>query len=126
MKFSLKSAKNGEVKEFSNMKELFVTAEGKEVARDVRFDFFGEYLGTAKLTESKNWEDELGKRVSRAIEKQDIQLQNLKALNEIIKASASERAAQEMQDQLASMTDEQLARMAEALRTVQENRQSVA
>ena len=108
----------------NTVKELFVDREGKEVKRDVRFDLFGEYLGTSKLFQKKNWQIDLLEKVRYLQKKYTSVLENLKQLEEGLVKERSEAEARELSEKVDSMTDEQLAQLSEALEQARQKRRA--
>ena len=103
----------GGAKEFESLKSLFVDAEGKEVDRGVKFDLFGEYLGTSKFIEKPNWVAELDKKLAEYVAQYGTQFENLKKLKAACENELAQLEAQKLEDTLGSMTNDQLTALLE-------------
>ena len=106
----------GGAKEFESLKSLFVDAEGKEVDRGVKFDLFGEYLGTSKFIEKPNWVAELDKKLAEYVAQYGTQFANLKKLKEACKRELAQLEAKKLENTLDSMTNDQLTALLEKAR----------
>lgn len=87
---------NGEKAEYSNLSDLFTTS------RDVRNELFGSYL-----TEGDFEAATVLKKVEEKIKAYEIQLQNLKTLNEELKKVVTEENVQKMLESVQEMNKEQ-------------------
>lgn len=114
----------GGAKEFESLKSLFVDAEGKEVDRGVKFDLFGEYLGTSKFIEKPNWVAELDKKLAEYVAQYGTQYENLKKLKEACENELAELEAKKLENTLDSMTDKQLTALLEKARAEDEARKA--
>ena len=93
-----------EVKEFENLDGLFTTA------RDIRNDLFGSYL-----TEGEFDAAEVLKKVEGKIKTYEIQLQNLRTLNEELKRVVTEQNVEKMLNSVKDMSNEQAQALLEKL-----------
>jgi hypothetical protein len=119
---SFTSTKDGATKQFESLKSLFVDAEGKEVDRGVRFDLFGEYLGTSKFLEKPNWVAELDKKLTEYVAQYGTQLENLKKLKAVCESELAQLEAQKLEDTLGGMTNEQLTALREKVEAEEKRR----
>jgi len=118
------STKDGATVEIESLERLFVDEEGKEVDRGVKFDLFGEYLGTSKFLEKPNWVAELAKKVAEYAAQYGTQFENLKKLKEACESELAKLEAQKLEDTLGGMTDEQLTALLEKAKAEEKARKA--
>ena len=118
------STKDSATVEIESLERLFVDEDGKEVDRGVKFDLFGEYLGTSKFLEKPNWVAELDKKLAEYVAQYGTQFENLKKLKEACESELAQLEAQKLQDTLGGMTDEQLTALLEKARAEEKARKA--
>lgn len=110
------STKDGATVEIESLERLFVDEKGKEVDRGIKFDLFGEYLGTSKFIEKPNWVAELDKKLAVYVAQYGTQYENLKKLKEACEIELAQLEAKKLENTLDSMTNDQLTALLEKAR----------
>ena len=118
------STKGSATVEIESLERLFVDEKGKEVDRGVKFDLFGEYLGTSKFIEKPNWVAELDKKLAEYVAQYGTQFENLKKLKAACERELAQLEAQKLEDTLDGMTDKQLTALLEKARAEDEARKA--
>ena len=110
------STKGSATVEIESLERLFVDEKGKEVDRGIKFDLFGEYLGTSKFIEKPNWVAELDKKLAEYVAQYGTQFENLKKLKAACERELAQLEAKKLENTLDSMTNDQLTALLEKAR----------